>query len=375
MKYFLSIALLFCLVSCGGGVSIDYPVFDLKDDVSSLELFNHVSDAEVIPLETSDDCLIRSIDKISKFGEGFLILDRKAGRILHFNHDGSYVGKIDRVGRGPGEYMFISDFDVVDDQIHVLDMDRVLVYDIDGNPLKTVMIDLDCDMCAFKAMEQVGYLVAAPDESCYLLHVIDAEGKEVSRMLKCSEAQIEALMMRTDGWCISSSGEETYLSVPFLESVFLLKDGEVQEQKLFVTSESPSGLIKKLAGKRDSQAFIDRISSECFNPGRKMATPFYYSCFGSFNGSPVLLFHEKATGNRSVYNVKKSIVALLLFGETSFRFTDDSYVADMSLLSREMVEKMLSFSRKNEKEYSILEQLVSCDPDSDNPILVQYHLQ
>lgn len=364
MKNFLSIALLFCLVSCGRGVSSDYPEFDLKDDVSSLELLNHVSDAKVIPLETSDDCLIRSIDKISKVSEGFLILDRKAGRILHFNHDGSYVGKIDRVGRGPGEYMFISDFDVVDDQIHVLDVDRVLVYDIDGNPLKTVMIDLDCDMCAFKAMEQGGYLVAAPDESCYLLHVIDAEGKEVSRMLKCSEAQIEALMMRTDGWCISSSGEETYLSVPFLESVFLLKDGEVQEQKLFVTSESPSGLPED-----------GSVGSECFNPGRKMATPLYYSCYGSFDGSPVLLFHEKATGKRSVYKVNKSIVALLLFGETCFQLADDIYVSDMSLLSHEMIDKILSFPVKDETEHSILERLSSCNPDSDNPVLVQYRLQ
>ena len=61
----------------------------------------YVAQADVIGLETSDACLIRSIDKIKSFKGDYLILDKQARRILRFNENGTFVSKIDRVGIGP----------------------------------------------------------------------------------------------------------------------------------------------------------------------------------------------------------------------------------------------------------------------------------
>ena len=38
--------------------------------------------------------------------------------------------------------MYIIDFDVVDDKVYLLDMDRIIVYDDEGNPMSTIMVDL-----------------------------------------------------------------------------------------------------------------------------------------------------------------------------------------------------------------------------------------
>lgn len=67
----------------------------------------------IIPLETSDDCLIGEIDKIQFYNDRIYILDillRKA--VLVFDIDGNYLGRIGNTGRGPGEYILPVSFTI-----------------------------------------------------------------------------------------------------------------------------------------------------------------------------------------------------------------------------------------------------------------------
>lgn len=71
-----------------------------------------VESLTLIPLETNVNCLITNIAKIKKYGDKIYVLDRKMGEVLIFNLDGKFLEKVSRKGRGYGEYVMISDFDV-----------------------------------------------------------------------------------------------------------------------------------------------------------------------------------------------------------------------------------------------------------------------
>lgn len=95
-----------------------------KNDV--LRLSTIVDSVEYIVLETSQDCIIRKIDKvvISEDGSFLFVLDRRSSKIFVFNQDGIFLHAIANFGRGPGEFLSISNFFIDDD------LEQIIIYDI-----------------------------------------------------------------------------------------------------------------------------------------------------------------------------------------------------------------------------------------------------
>jgi hypothetical protein len=140
----LFVAILFCIgltVSCGKAVKIEknYPVLhvDLNKAPSPLsEIFDRI---ELIPLETNDLSLIKSISKL-KYSDGkFYILDEAQFILFIFDEHGKYLNRIAKRGQGPGEYTLIYDFLVNKDreQIEMLSPYKfIYCYDFDGKFIK-----------------------------------------------------------------------------------------------------------------------------------------------------------------------------------------------------------------------------------------------
>jgi len=73
----------------------------------------HEKSLNFVILDTSnDDFLFSYIDKIVLSEDYIYILDWISRRILIFDHNGNPVRSLSKRGRGPGEYLQISDFDV-----------------------------------------------------------------------------------------------------------------------------------------------------------------------------------------------------------------------------------------------------------------------
>lgn len=130
VKYFFMLVLL-VLVSCsnsqkhkvqqtkfniisGDELSND-SLITIKIDLKNLEEFNLdalIENIDYIPLETNKKCILGEITKIKFCNNKFLIFDRITNSILIFSKNGRFEQKIANLGKGPGEYNKISDFDV-----------------------------------------------------------------------------------------------------------------------------------------------------------------------------------------------------------------------------------------------------------------------
>ena len=86
---------------------------------------------DIVPLETSDDCLLGEINVIKKRA-GRYYVRTNANRLDVFNGDGKHLMKVGGVGQGPGEYAAICDFDADNDHIYILVPGKILRYDSNG---------------------------------------------------------------------------------------------------------------------------------------------------------------------------------------------------------------------------------------------------
>lgn len=85
-------------------------IVDANFDNSKTSIYDVFSKIEIIPLETKNESLINSVDKISIVGEHIYILDKKMYRILIFNSEGVLTGELSRRGDGPDCYPDLEDF-------------------------------------------------------------------------------------------------------------------------------------------------------------------------------------------------------------------------------------------------------------------------
>ena len=71
----------------------------------TIKLSEIASQINLVKLETTKECLIGRTDKLYSFNDDWFI---QFGGLLRFDHNGKYLNKISRKGKGPGEYIEIS---------------------------------------------------------------------------------------------------------------------------------------------------------------------------------------------------------------------------------------------------------------------------
>ncbi len=89
------------------------------------------SAVDYILLETNGNSLLTDIDKLDMTEDRIYILDRRQGVLMQFDRDGKFISKLDRKGRGKGEYPRLDDFFIEDSLVYILSSDirKILIYD------------------------------------------------------------------------------------------------------------------------------------------------------------------------------------------------------------------------------------------------------
>jgi len=113
-----------------------------------VNLSSIAADINYIALETTPDSYITSVFNVIKTDKNLLILDdtdMERKRLLIFDLNGSFKAQIHSVGKGPGEYVGISDvaYDPVNLYITILDafQKKVLQYSLSGKFIRETLVE------------------------------------------------------------------------------------------------------------------------------------------------------------------------------------------------------------------------------------------
>lgn len=132
---------------------------------------------EFVKLETTPESLLPDVAKVLVHKDRIYALSMIDTRVFIFSSDGKYINSLKK-GQGPGEVFFVSDMDIHNDELYVLDRYRTIrKYDLDGHFI--------CDVSSFDSprfsMKHVGddLLLFDPyvdKTSDFLLHQLNDKG-------------------------------------------------------------------------------------------------------------------------------------------------------------------------------------------------------
>ena len=122
-KIFTSLAILlfFCCNEKNSGIQeSEYVIKVNTDETEILDYSKKTSFNKFISLETTENSLIKKIEKIYFSKSIIIIFDESVREIFLFDHDGLYIGKCGEKGNGPGEHTYFSDvyYDEPTEQIY-----------------------------------------------------------------------------------------------------------------------------------------------------------------------------------------------------------------------------------------------------------------
>lgn len=142
MKNYLMILCVLFFSSCYG-VGQDKKeseVWEMSKSAPSLNLKEKVKSVSFVALDDSNpDALFKGMNKVLHVDGRFYILDYMGtSTVFVFDEKGTFLFKVGNIGQGPGEYYKVTDFDVNNDCIYLLDSGKrmILAYDLNGKYLK-----------------------------------------------------------------------------------------------------------------------------------------------------------------------------------------------------------------------------------------------
>ena len=165
------VCFLFCLTLCLVKVSSqEYPVINVVNSVGKYQrvycsdLFSSI---ELIPLETSDKCLLREDNLRVLLNDSVIVIaDNASGptsfmadisdcKLYAFDRTGKYKNEIGRTGQGPGEYTYLSEvfFNMEKPTIFIDNNQKILEYDYHGKFIRS----FSKPRPSYKLLSKIGY--------------------------------------------------------------------------------------------------------------------------------------------------------------------------------------------------------------------------
>lgn len=143
MKRSVLLFLCFIMLSCS---KTGEPVGDLdiiNVDINEMSSINEFvcGESKYICLDSSENCLIEKVDKVMISQDTLFVMDRSRRTVFVFSaNDGRFINKISKTGRGPGEYVDLSDCDIWRGLIYILSYpdQKLNVYSPKGELIKGI---------------------------------------------------------------------------------------------------------------------------------------------------------------------------------------------------------------------------------------------
>ena len=139
--------------------------------------------SNIIPLETSELSILGEIEKVIK-RDGLIYVKSRHRPLALFDEKGHFIHNIGKIGSGPEDYSMLADFDVNKKEIYILTINKIQVYDLEGNWVRTIPLDLNAS--GIRLTDDKMIIFALDNEN--VIHLLDNSGHNIKSLLKRNQA-------------------------------------------------------------------------------------------------------------------------------------------------------------------------------------------
>lgn len=231
------------LISCGGS-SNDEPVTAVEIKLSEekqylmdsvyLDTLQHI-----IFLETNQHSVIRNIDRVFIHDNQIVILDASQGNVLVYDLEGNYIRNIQRLGKGPGEYLQVVDM--------FIDETRNEMLLLCGRPYKILHLSFEGEFIRSTPIRRLYREFAMDSQNTYAYSLGDANATSADELFQVDVLNIDN-GQPSDSWLKQSkfsyfnhrtTGKAVNLSSSLLvsrhfdNSIYEIADGKLESRYSF----------------------------------------------------------------------------------------------------------------------------------------------
>lgn len=383
MKYKIClIAMILVNISCRqqNKTAGDIPVIEVNvDNVSGdYDLAGDIDpNIEIIPLATDTACLIGRIEDIQFANDSYYILTGQGSDILRFSLSGQFLSSLKKKETGPDEYLKISGFAPIGENIWVYDgfRSRLLCYDKNGKITESADTDGKIGWCHNMAViNNAIYLLNDGDcsqASCFLLAVYDLESKKFtySREFTPLSDNISKRTIRTKLSCADNAYTAAYT---YCDTLFKLKDKTLEPEYRFSFSARMNN--EPMTAEQLSQKGSDEIEGITDLLQTQKSILLVYADKGQFRRA----VYNKKTQTCTVYErlINTDIGDLPLIDPV---FLENGIIlsifSDTNVFVKYIHSKISKGKIKNKSAEAKFKTVLSELKEDSNPVIIRYKLK
>ena len=230
LLYTLLCAVLITLTACTEGDE-NRSIIDLNNykELPLADFDFSAFDSRTVELK-SEEAVIGQLEKVKTFNGNILVMNqanRLQQNLLAYAEDGTFETVVGNIGRGPGEYLHIADFDINDKgDIVVVDRrsDQILFYNKFYDFKKSIHVESDIESISFLPDDNFLIALSAANTGLFsgtMLAVVDSSFKKAEKELVDYKVHDPNYVIPTLG--IVSIGNEHFFHLPFEDDVYCIK--------------------------------------------------------------------------------------------------------------------------------------------------------
>ena len=324
--------------------------------------------SNIIPLETSELSILGEIEKIIK-RDGLIYVKSRHRPLALFDEKGHFIHNIGKIGSGPEDYSMLADFDVNKKEIYILTINKIQVYDLEGNWVRTIPLDLNAS--GIRLTDDKMIIFALDNEN--VIHLLDNSGHNIKSLLKRNQALRicrNISFVKYGNYILFPMGRSNDILAydnsenGVFKKISYLSSGQLSNEEESDFMENNRSYEKEL----DNLGFFDGMTTD----NTHVIFPYIKK------GKIILWIKNIITSQIQAYELS-SLKNDLTFSSTHSIFLDNlegedaflTYVMPYKL--KEYLQKA-QHQEKNQYYVRLNEVMENCE-DEGNPILIEYKIK
>src|SRR5690606_2092611 len=232
------------LISCGDSGSDELvstreiPLTEEKQFIDDSVYLDSLQ--SVVYFETNEQSVIRRVDRVFMYEKHILILDKSQGKILFFDLEGKYVRNIQKLGRGPGEYLQIADMLVDKERKEVVLLCsrpyRILRLNFQGEFIKSMPVQRLYKEFAMDSQSLYAYSAGTPnaviERELFQIDVLDRTQNGQLKEAWLKQSEFSYFNHMTEGNAVNLS-DDLLVSRRFDNKIYEITDGKLEARYEF----------------------------------------------------------------------------------------------------------------------------------------------
>lgn len=367
------------IVGCNQKKDISISTVDLIDvpiernDASGL--FDSIFEmSRYVPLEVTDESLIRRVGKIIFYRNTVYVLDTEEKRVLAFDKNGKFLKKYEHIGQGPGEYLSLVDFTIKGDTLYLLDrnVSQLLLYNLEDSLLQTQKVPkakgiyvLGSEKYAFN--EELGAADNSSNKEYYSYSLMEHGKKKLRRVSYNKELCGLSFSLSEGANSFYYYQDSIYTYFPFNDTIYCVNEenGELSPYLRVKIGDERIGLEDD---KKQIDALRKKISSTIF-AFYKWDEAILFSYYNN-NENRKYVFADK-TGKvlfTGAFGLDRNKLPVRVIAYHSDKKTGE-------LLSINYPHELIGLAKYHAEKSPVLKEIVGHISEEGNPILVFYNLR